>query len=72
MTDALVLAQKLGSIGFPALLVLILYGSYKGVWVWGRELRKAELESAEWKSMALRGAKLAETSVDIAKGRGHE
>lgn len=72
MSEAFDLAQKFSSVGFPTLLVLILFGSYKGIWVWGFQLRKAETESAEWKAMALQGMRIAETSVHIAKARGPE
>lgn len=63
------LAQKLSGLGFATTLVLILIGSYRGIWVWGSQLQKAEKEAAEWKAMALQAAGLAETSVNIAKTR---
>lgn len=72
MSEALALAQKLGSIGFPTLLVLILYGSYKGIWVWGYQLRKAETDGAEWKRMALEGGAALTTAVHLAKARRPE
>lgn len=66
-TEFLELIQKISGVSFGVLLALILYGSYKGIWVWGRQLQKSETEAAEWKAMALRAAGLAETSVSIAK-----
>lgn len=69
MPEIIDLAQKLGSVGFPTLLVLILYGSYKRVWVWGRELVEAKADAQEWKTMALQAAGLAETTVNIVKTR---
>jgi hypothetical protein len=69
MTEVLDFAQKLSGLGFGTFLVLILYGSYKGVWVWGRQLHEAKQDVAEWKAMALHAAGLAETTVNIAKTR---
>ncbi len=81
MTEAIELAQKLSSVGFPTLLVIMLFGSYFGVWVWGRfhretvaqyeaRLAKAEASAERWQDMALRGAGLAENLGTIARNRG--
>jgi hypothetical protein len=59
--------QKLSGASLATVLILILIGSYKGVWVWGSALKKAEDEAGQWKAMALQAAGLAETSVNIAK-----
>jgi hypothetical protein len=67
MTEIIDLAQKLSGVSLAALLLCILFGSYKGIWCWGYQLRKAEEESAQWKAMALQAAGLAETSVNIAE-----
>ncbi|MEO8678134.1 MAG: hypothetical protein ABI665_03755 [Vicinamibacterales bacterium] len=67
VTSFVDLAQKLSGASLAAILIFILIGSYKGVWVWGFQLRKSEEESAQWKAMALQAAGLAETSVNIAK-----
>jgi hypothetical protein len=67
MPEAIALAQKLGGVGFPTLLVLILIGSYYQVWVWGRELRKMEESRDKWESIAFQATGLAEDSVGIAK-----
>lgn len=69
MEEFLALAQKLSGIGFGTLLLLILIGSYKGVWCWGYQLQKAEAAAERWQAMALQAAGLAETSVNIAKTR---
>lgn len=69
MNEIIDIAQKLSGLGFGTLLALILYGSYKGIWVWGRQLTRAEDDVKEWKSMALTAAGLAETTVSIAKTR---
>lgn len=81
MEETLVLAQKIASISFPVLMVVILIGSYWETWVWGRQMRevkanaaaelaKVERDRDEWKAMALSAAGIAETSVAIAKRRG--
>lgn len=70
MAEAIALAAKLSSVGFPTLLILILIGNYYEVWVWGRQLRKAEATSDKWQDMALRSVGIAETTVNIAKSKG--
>lgn len=80
MEETLVLAQKIASISFPVLMVVILIGSYWETWVWGRQLReerlraladieKLERDRDEWKTMALSAAGIAEKSVAIARKR---
>lgn len=69
MTEVLDLAQKLGGVGFGALLVVILYGSYKGVWVWGRQLTAMEASRDFWQSAALKSLGIAETSVGLVKSQ---
>jgi hypothetical protein len=67
MTEVIDIAQKLGAVSFTTLLVAIIYGNYKGVWCWGRELQEAKDAGERWQSMALRAAGLAETSLTITK-----
>lgn len=78
MGELLALAQQLGGVGFPTLMVAILYGSYKGWWVWGSAYTKMETEllarltkqeqsTDMWQSAALSGVGLAEF---MAKKRG--
>lgn len=69
MVEILEFAQKLGGVGLGTLLILILYGSYKGVWVWGSQLRKAEADAMEWKTIAFQASGLAETTANIVKAR---
>lgn len=69
MKEALDFAQKLSGLGFGTFLFIVLYGSYKGIWVWGRQLARAEQDLAEWKAMALQAAGLAETTANIVKSR---
>ncbi len=63
--DAFKLYEWLSSAGFPALLALILYTSYKGVWVWGSAYRAMEREKNEWKSFALGSTQLAKQAVSL-------
>lgn len=41
MTEFLALAQQLAGVGFPTMLVIILWASYKGWWTWDGTLTKA-------------------------------
>ena len=67
MGDAFALAEKLGTVGFPTLLVIILVGNYFEVWCWGRELRKSEARALYWQTTAERLAGMAEMSLGIQK-----
>ena len=71
MDEVFTLLEKISSVGFPGLLMLILYGSYKGIWVWGEPCRaaikKAEDATAMWQNMALQATGLAEKSTEFAK-----
>lgn len=67
MTEILDVAQKLSGATLGVLAVFILWGGYRRIWVWGYQLDKAQTDGDEWKTMALRAAGLAETSVHIAK-----
>lgn len=80
MTEFFDLANKLSGVGFGTLLALILYGSFKRVWVWGFELRDAQAEHARqlaeakaaterWQAMTFAATGLAETSVGIQKSQ---
>lgn len=76
--DAIVsLASKLGGAGFGALLLLILWGSWKNIWVWGRDvdrvteryerlLAKSQEEAEWWRSIALKATGIAETQSRVA------
>ncbi len=80
MTEVIALARDLSGVGFGTLLVLILFGSYKGYWVWGRQLieQKADderrlaialSEKAKWESIAMKALGLAENGLVITKQR---
>jgi hypothetical protein len=65
--DIVELANKLGGASFATLLVAILIGSYKQIWVWGYQLQRAEQDGKEWKAMAMQGIGMAEKSITVAK-----
>jgi hypothetical protein len=67
MIEFIEFAKSISSIGFPTLLLLILWGSYKSVWCWGKDLVKAEARADRWQDIALQSIGLAEKSVVIAK-----
>lgn len=56
-------------VGFSGLLVIILYGNYKGIWVWGSELDRERKEKETWKDIALRNSGVAQKSLTIAEGQ---
>ena len=71
------LASRLGGAGFGALLLLILWGNWKNVWVWGRDvekvteryeklLTKSQEEVNWWRSIALQATGIAETQSRVA------
>lgn len=66
MDELVAVANKLSSLGFSTLVILILYGNYKGVWVWGTQLKRAEERGDKWQTLALQLAGLAKKSTDIA------
>lgn len=67
MADIIDILEQLKSWGpLATLLALILFGSYRGIWVWGRDLREAKQARDRWESMALRAVGLAEDTVVIA------
>lgn len=39
----------------------------KGVWVWGRELRKAERDGDFWRDIALRSMGLTDAAIEVVK-----
>lgn len=76
--DAIVqLANKLSGVGFATLLLVILWGSWKNVWVWSRDverltkqyealLAKAEEQTEWWRSLAIRVTGIAERQGTVA------
>lgn len=76
MAEILTIAQQLSGVSLATLLLVILFSSFRGIWVWGRQLvemkteyelrlAKAEKSAETWQAMALRATGLAETSVGI-------
>jgi len=56
---------RLSAAGFGTLMAAILYGGYKGVWVWGKDYRKLEEERDRWMHIALRNTLIAEKSTQV-------
>jgi hypothetical protein len=73
MQEITTLYESLSHIGFPGLLLAILYGSYRGWWVWGKDNREAltnlRTERDEWKTIALRGTLAAEVLATMHTGK---
>lgn len=77
MEEILVLANKLGGASFATLLLLILWGSWKEIWVWGRAvtrlteryetlLSKQVQETEFWRTVALRVTGVTDTLANKA------
>lgn len=69
LQDTLKYVSQIGVLG---LLIIVLYGGYKRLWVWGwlyREqearINKLERERDDWRDIALHGTTLAEATVDL-------
>lgn len=60
------LLQYVKDAGLVGMLFLILYGSYKEIWVWGRLYREMKADRDQWKHQALKNTNLAERAVDLA------
>jgi hypothetical protein len=71
------IAQKLSGVSLGTLLLVILWGSYRGIWTWGRDLEamkqerdviRAALEADrnDWRRIALQHTGLIEKAVDRA------
>ncbi len=78
MSEVLTLAQQLSGVSLATLLIIILFSSYRGWWVWGKQLTelkadyelrltKYEASNAKWEQMAMRATGLAEDGVGIAR-----
>jgi hypothetical protein len=67
LQDALDVITK---VGFSGLLVIIIYGNYKSIWVWGSELERERKEKEVWKDLAMRNLGVAQKSLTIAEGQG--
>lgn len=61
-----VLKQILGPGGALVLALFILFGGFRGWWVYGREYRIMVKDRDEWKDAALKGSRVAERAVDLA------
>lgn len=67
-------------VGVVGLLSIILFGGFKGWWIWGRwhkeitddlraQLARMERERDEWKDYAMNATHVTEKAVDLAERR---
>jgi hypothetical protein len=68
MTELNIILDAIQRGGMPFIVLLILYGGYKEIWVWGRQLKAAEAREEEWKRMVLRSTDLATRATNTAAG----
>jgi hypothetical protein len=61
------LLDILSQAGVLGMLVFIIYGGYKRLWVWGWSYAEKAKEAEEWKRLALSGTALAEKAIGVAK-----
>lgn len=57
------LLNSLSNISVVGLLMLIIWGGARRLWVFGWTYEKAEKDAAEWKATALRLAGIAQAAV---------
>lgn len=58
----------LGPWGLTAfLLLVVVYGGVKRLWVFGWQYAESERRADEWKHLALRGTNAAESSTNVAE-----
>ena len=80
MEEFLAIANKLSGVSFATLLTLILYGSWKRIWVWGRDLSDAEerfrndlkrMESERewWQGIAVKATGIAELQGHVLRAK---
>lgn len=62
-----ILNQILGPVGALVLALGILVSGWKRMWVFGWQYKDVENEKNEWKSIALKGAHVAERVVSVAE-----
>ena len=56
-----VVADKLGTV---LLLLLVLIGGSRRLWVFGQEYEEMKQDRDDWKALALRGTSLAERALE--------
>jgi hypothetical protein len=82
MEEALTLVNKLGGVSFATLLMVILWGSWKGIWRWGKDFDALEIRLRTeravilddrdwWRNIAVRATGLAETQGQLLKVTSH-
>lgn len=64
-TDILTLIDKLSGAGLATLLIVILYGGFKRLWVWGYQLEEMRIDRDRWQQLALKGTALSERTLNL-------
>ena len=67
-----ILRQILGPGGALVLALFILFGGWKGWWVYGREYRIMEKDRNEWKDAALKGSLITQRAVEVARSQAKD
>lgn len=62
LSEVLTLIDRAGTIG---LLIVIVFGGWRGVYVWARELNEMREDRDWWRQVALDGLTAAEKSLDL-------
>jgi hypothetical protein len=52
------------------ILLLILWGGSKQIWVWGYQYREMKEDRDRWRDLALAGTDVAEKAVEVVRSRG--
>lgn len=65
MEDFIAIAEKLSGAGLATLLVFILIGGQKKIWVWGYQLEEMRAERDWWRTTASRATSFADRAVDL-------
>lgn len=70
-TELFTLINKVGGVSFATLLLIILWGSWRGVWVWGKDkiaaealllerIKRADEVADFWRGIAMKATGIAE------------
>lgn len=76
--DLFTFINKIGGASFATLLIVILWGSWRGIWVWGKDkvaaeasllerIKRAEDEAVWWKGIALKATGIAEVQGRVLR-----
>lgn len=63
MSELSPLIELISKGGLAIVSILIFYGGYKRMWVWGYQLADMERDRDQWRDLALKGTNLATRAV---------